>query len=88
MAITTAGGSGNADGANASLTLFTTPNTANAIFIVDIFVQLKSSTAPLLTVAAPTSAKYTMRVGPNTAVTVYGTTGTNYSYTWLSMVIT
>lgn len=81
MAITSTGGSGTYTKlGGATVTLFSTPNTTNAIFIVDI-VETDSSGANLI--------KYTRRVGPNTAVIIADDpTNAIVTYTWVGMVIT
>lgn len=86
MAITTTGGSGTYTKlGGTAVTLFTTPNTTNAIFIVDI-VETRTATGA----AEPASSQiYTLRVGPNTAVRV-ADDGVNdiVCYTWVGIVIT
>lgn len=82
MAITTTGGSGNYTKLGGTvITLFTTPNTANAIFVVDI-VEQDPATGSSINI-------YTRRVGPNTAVYISDDL-INWvvSYTWVGIVIT
>ncbi len=82
MAITTTGGSGNYTKLGGTVvTLFTTPNTTNAIFVVDIVEQDPSTMLNNL--------RYTRRVGPNTPVYISDDLiNTVVSYTWVGLVIT
>lgn len=85
MAITTTGGSGNYTKlGGTTVTLFTTPNTANAIFIVDIVETTATQGAE-----QTNSRVYTLRVGPNTAVKISDDTINDIvCYSWVGIVIT
>ena len=77
----TAGGSGStALGSAGPVTLFTTPNTPNAIFIVYLFRQ--SLTAGTTVVGAGTSIPMKMIVGPNAAVIYPSGTSETGSVVW------
>ena len=85
----TAGGSGStALGSAGPVTLFTTPNVPNAIFIVYLFVQ--SNTDGTYPMAAQTSIPSKIIAGPNAPVVF--PSGTNQSaykivWNWVQMEI-
>jgi hypothetical protein len=85
MAIaTTAGGSGvyELGASTGDVTLFTTPNVANAIFIVTL-IESTSGTA------AAVGNKAKVIVGPNTAYKIYDNVGKDgaISWNWIQMII-
>ena len=99
MAITTAGGGGSGTGSLAANTatnvsLFSTPATTNAIFIVTVTASMP--TAPVTVATIPsTLQEFSFRtiVGPSTAVALPlynayagGAVNYAYSYQWCSIV--
>lgn len=86
MAIATTGGSGTYTKlGGTTVTLFTTPNTTNALFIIDVVETTAAAGAE-----APTSSRvYTLRAGPNTAIKVSDDAVNDIvCYSWVGIVIT
>ncbi len=86
MAVTTTGGSGAyVKLGGTSVTLFTTPNTSNAIFRIDITETRTTEGVANGVYNRP----YTVFAGPNTAIKISDdTTNDIVCYNWVGIVIT